>query len=212
MNIEDEKFKVLLPALQEMRSFGRSFLETNSIAKVIPSGHAPKDEDWIVKLTLKGSHGRNRVERGNEEFTIFDCPTNVQVGEWAKLRSVARVDEVDGEKTIVKNNFTSLIKIHEWMFDAQNAIRNAEKGVEECDLGLYTDLAELLHSPLAGVVNKTFWVKCELFSISAATFVAAVKYYDQKKNQVYDTSHKGTEPIYKITLMCQDSSLKNKFA
>ena len=37
---------------------------------------------------------------------------------------------MDGEKTIVKNNFTSLVKIHEWMFDAQNAIRNAEKGME----------------------------------------------------------------------------------
>ena len=98
------------------------------------------------------------------------------------------------------------------MFDAQNAIRNAEKGMEQDDSGLYTDLATLLNSPIGTCANKTFWVKAEIFSISAATFVAAVKYYDAKKNVIYDTSHKGTEPVYKITLMCQDSSLKNKFA
>ena len=98
------------------------------------------------------------------------------------------------------------------MFDAQNAIRNAEKGAEEDDLGLYTDLSTLLNTPIANCANKTFWIKAEVFSISAATFVAAVKYYDHKKNQLFDTSHKGTEPVYRISLMCQDSSLKNKFA
>jgi hypothetical protein len=51
----------------------------------------------------------------------------MNVGDYGKLRSVARVDEVDGENVIIKNNFTSLIKIHEWSFDAQNAIKNAEK-------------------------------------------------------------------------------------
>jgi hypothetical protein len=134
------------------------------------------------------------------------------VGEWGKLRSVARVDEIDGEKMIIKNNFTSLIKVSEWCFDAQNAIRSAEKIVEEDDSGLYTELATLLNTPIAGCTNKTFWVKCEIFSISAATFVAAVKYYDAKKNQLLDTPHKGTEPVYKLSLMCQDSSLHNKYA
>lgn len=75
------------------------------------------------------------------------------------MRSVARVEEIDGEKVIVKNNFTSLIRIHEWMFDAQNAIRNAEKGAQEDDLGLYTDLATLLNTPIANCANKTFWIK-----------------------------------------------------
>jgi hypothetical protein len=98
------------------------------------------------------------------------------------------------------------------MFDAQNAIKNAEKTIDEDDAGLYTDLNTLIATPIANCANKTFWVKAEIFSISAATFVAAVKYYDSKKNQLYDTSHKGTEPVYKISLMCQDSSLKNKFA
>jgi hypothetical protein len=110
--MEEEKFRSIHAPLQELRSFGRSFLETNSIAKIIPAGHAPKDEDWIVKLTLKGSHGRFRVQKGDEEYTLFDCPTKLSVGEYGKLRSVARVEEIDGEKTIVKNNFTSLVKIH----------------------------------------------------------------------------------------------------
>jgi hypothetical protein len=92
LNIDDDKFRALLAPLQELRSFGRNFLETNSIAKIIPSGHTPKDEDWIVKLTLKGSHGRYRVTRGQEEVTLYDCPSNMLVGEWGKLRSVARVD------------------------------------------------------------------------------------------------------------------------
>lgn len=83
----------------------------------------------------------------------------MEVGEWAKLRSVARVEDVDGEKTIVKNNFTSLIKIHDWMFDAQNANINADKGAEEDDCGLYTDLATLQSAPVASIANKTFWVK-----------------------------------------------------
>jgi hypothetical protein len=134
------------------------------------------------------------------------------VGEWGKLRSVARVDEVDEENVVIKNNFTSLIKINESSFDAQNAIKRAEKIAEEDDSGVYTELATLLNDPIANCENKTFWVKCEVFSISATTFVAAVKYYDAKKNQLLDTPHKGTEPVYKLSLMCQDSSLKNKYA
>lgn len=198
--------------IQNLRSFGRTFLENNSIAKVIPSGHAPKDEDWIVKLTLKGTHGRYRVQRGHEEVTLYDCPSSLQVGEYGKLRSVARVDEIDGEKVIIKNNFTSLIKIHEWTFDAQNAIKNSERTAEEEDSGVYTDLSSLLSSPINQVSGKTFWVKGEVFSISANSFVSAVKYFDSKKNVIFDTAHKGTEPIYKLSLQVQDSSLGNKFA
>lgn len=119
---------------------------------------------------------------------------------------------MDGEQVVVKNNFTSLVRIHDWTFDAQNAIKNSEKITDEDDAGLYTDLSALLSTPIASCANKTFWVKCEIFSISAATFVAAVKYYDSKKNQLLDTPHKGTEPVYKLSLMCQDASLKNKFA
>jgi hypothetical protein len=134
------------------------------------------------------------------------------VGEWGKLRSVARVDVVDEEKVVIKNNFTSLIKLNEECFDAQNAIKRAEKVAEDDDSGVYTELETLLREPIANCANKTFWVRCEVFSISAATFVAAVKYYDAKKNQLLATPHKGTEPVYKLSLMCQDSSLKSKYA
>ena len=98
------------------------------------------------------------------------------------------------------------------MFDAQNAINNAEKMVDENDEGLYTPLDILMTTPIASCVNRTYWIKTEVFSISATTFSAAVKYYDSKKNQLFDTAHKGTEPVYKVALMCQDGSLRNKFA
>lgn len=70
----------------------------------------------------------------------------------------------------------------------------------------------MLSIPIANSTNKTFWIKGEIFSISAATFVSAVKYFDAKKNQLFDTAHKGTEPVYKLSLQMQDSSLGNKFA
>lgn len=112
LNIEEEKFANLHGPLQELRNFGRRFLENNSIAKVVSSGTSPKDEDWIVKLLMKGNQGRLRVSHGDEEVTIYNCSTNMQVGEFGKLRSIARVDDVDGERVVVKNNFTSLIKVH----------------------------------------------------------------------------------------------------
>jgi len=144
--------------------------------------------------------------------TLYDCPSNLQVGEYGKLRSVARVDKIEGEDVIIKNNFTSLVKINEWTFDAQNAIKNSEKISEEEDSGVYTDLSTLISIPIASSANKTFWVRGEVFSISATTFVSAVKYFDSKKNQLFDTAHKGTEPVYKLSLQVQDNSLGNKFA
>jgi hypothetical protein len=212
LNMEDLKFQTLVGPLQEARNFARKYLENNSIAKVVPTGLSPKDEDWIVKLILKGSQGKIRIMRGDEEFTIFDCPTTMTVGEYGKLRSVARVEEADGESIIVKNNFTSLLKIHEWMFDAQNAIKAFDKIHDENEEGLYTSLDTLVSTSPANCAGKSYWIKCEVFSISANTFSGAVKYYDAKKNQMYDTPHKGTSPIYKLNLLCQDSSLKsNKY-
>ena len=34
--------------------------------------------------------------KGDEEYTLFDCPTNMTVGDYGKLRSVARVENVEG--------------------------------------------------------------------------------------------------------------------
>lgn len=97
------------------------------------------------------------------------------------------------------------------MFDAQNAINNAGRMIDEAEEGVYTDLDFLSTQPLNEIVNKTFWVKAEVFTISAMTFSAGVKYYDSKKNVTFDTPHKGTTPIYKIGLMCQDGSTDKKF-
>lgn len=210
--MDDPKFQTLIAPLQELRTFARKFLENNSISKVVASGLVPKDEDWVVKLILKGSQGKIRFLRGDEEFVIFDCPTNMTVGDYGKLRSVARVEKNGDENVIVKNNFTSLIKIHEWMFDAQNAIKANEKITDESEEGLYTSFDTLLSSSPANCANKTYWVRCEIFSISANTFSGAVKYYDTKKNQIFDTPHKGTEPVYKLALLCQDGSLTKKYA
>ena len=190
--MDEPKFQTLVAPLQELRSFGKKFLENNSIAKVVASGLAPKDEDWIVKLVLKGSQGKIRFLKGDEEYTIFDCPTNMTIGDYGKLRSVARVEEINGEKVIVKNNFTSLVKIHEWMFDAQNAIKANDKIIDESEEGLYTTFDTLMSTSPANCANKTYWIRCEVFSISANTFSGAVKYYDAKKNQMFDTPHKGT--------------------
>ena len=104
------------------------------------------------------------------------------------------------------------MKVNEWMFDAQNAIKASKKMVDESEEGLYTTFDTLMSTSAANCANKTYWVKCEIFSISASSFSGAVKYYDAKKNQLFDVPHKGTEPVYKLTFLCQDGSLKNKFA
>ena len=98
------------------------------------------------------------------------------------------------------------------MFDAQNAIKANDKIIDESEQGLYTNLDTLLSTSPANCANKTYWVRCEIFSISANTFSGAVKYYDSKKNQIFDTPHKGTQPVYKLALLCQDGSLKKQFA
>lgn len=42
----------------------------------------------------------------------------------------------------------------------------------------------------------------------------ALKFYDEKKNQLHDTQKKDASPIYKLNLVCLDDSLSksNKFA
>ena len=59
------------------------------------------------------------------------------------MRSVARINEENGDKIVCKNNFTSLIRLPEWSFDAQSFAKNAEN-MEEEDDGIYTPLNELL--------------------------------------------------------------------
>ena len=45
------------------------------------------------------------------------------------------------------------------MFDAQNALNNTGRMIDEVEEGIFTDLETLATSPLNTIVNKTFWVK-----------------------------------------------------
>lgn len=48
-----------------------------------------------------------------------------------------------------------------------------------------------------------------MFGTTAKDFKSAVKFYDAKKNTVFDTAHDGAVPVYKFQLQCQDSSIRN---
>lgn len=55
-------------------------------------------------------------------------------------------------------------------------------------------------------------MKVELFQVAPMNFKAAVKYFDEKKNQVSDSPKKDTTAVYQIRLTGRDESLAaNKF-
>lgn len=74
---------------------------------------------------------------------------------------------------------------------------------------MYTDLSYLNSAPLAEIEGKKFFIRCEVFNVSAKIFQEAVKYYDPKKNSVSDSAKDNTKPVYKILLSCQDDSIRN---
>lgn len=74
---------------------------------------------------------------------------------------------------------------------------------------MYTDLSYLNSAPLSKIEGKKFFIRCEVFNISAKNFNDAVKYYDAKKNTVSDKASDSTAPVYKIAFSCQDDSIKN---
>jgi len=61
----------------------------------------------------------------------------------------------------------------------------------------------------AKIEGKKFFIRCEVFNVSAKTFKEAVKHYDVKKNSVSDNSNDNTTPVYKVILSCQDDSIRN---
>lgn len=75
---------------------------------------------------------------------------------------------------------------------------------------MYTDLSYLNSAPLSEIEGKKFFIRCEVFNVSAKTFQEAVKYYDPKKNTVSDSPKDNTQPVYKILLSCQDDSIRNE--
>lgn len=67
--------------------------------------------------------------------------------------------------------------------------------------------------PLTECENKKYFVKVEVASISASDFVAALKFYDEKKNHLEERPGKGLVPVYRFNFVCLDESVAkgNKF-
>lgn len=61
----------------------------------------------------------------------------------------------------------------------------------------------------AEIEGKKFYIRCEVYNVSAKTFKEAVKYYDPKKNTVVDAPKDNTVAVYKVMLSCQDDSIRN---
>ena len=61
----------------------------------------------------------------------------------------------------------------------------------------------------AKIEGKKFFIRCEVFNVSARTFKEAVKYYNPQKNTVSDGPADNAIPVYKLSLSCQDDSIRN---
>ena len=75
--------------------------------------------------------------------------TFVEEGEIAKLRSVVRFVDNGRVKQVVPNNFTSLIALRPWTYDAQRFSKSSDKMDIEEDGHIYTTLAQLATMPLS---------------------------------------------------------------
>lgn len=75
--------------------------------------------------------------------------TFVEEGEIAKLRSVVRFIDNGRVKQVVPNNFTSLIALRPWTYDAQRFSKSSDKMEIEEDGQIYTTLAQLASMPLS---------------------------------------------------------------
>lgn len=85
---------------------------------ILPSGVKVKDEDMIVQVVRKGED-TTKLIANKKEITLKNIPHFVQEGSIAKLRSVVRLENKDGVLTAIPNNFTSLITIPDWYYDAK---------------------------------------------------------------------------------------------
>lgn len=203
--------------VRELREYARGYLEKNSVLTSVPAGVNPKDQDFVVQVVRKNEQGVLRVRDGKREVIVRNCPTFVEEKEIGKLRSVAKVRKnEDGENEVVNNNFTSLIKLPEWTADAQTFLQKENAMEVEEETEMFTDLSYLNSAPLSIFFNnsdqiegKKFFIRTEVFNISAKTFKEAVKHYDAKKNSVSDTASANTVPVYKVVLSCQDDSIRN---
>lgn len=143
MHLSDEKYSHIRTPLRDLRRFGRKYLEAHSIVRSLNPGEDTKDEDYVVRLVKRLENGTIILNDNKENISLTECPTYMQDGDIGKLRSVAQIRVEDGERVVCKNNFTSLIKIPEWSFDAQSFI-NSGNAMEDENEDIYTPLNELL--------------------------------------------------------------------
>ena len=147
MNLEEEKYSHLKLPLRDLRGFRKRFLENHSILKLLNPGVNTKDEDMIVRLQKANDKNSLIVFDGERNLVLEDCSTRMETGEIGKLRSVASVREVNGEFVVVKNNFTSLIRLPMFSFDAQTLV-NRENAMD-IETGVGTSLNDLVSMPIS---------------------------------------------------------------
>lgn len=100
----------------------------------------------IVQVVKRNEDGF-KLTNGKEEFTLAGVSSYANEGSIAKLRSVARIDTVGKSKSIVPNNFTSLINIREDSQDARLFHKNFT--AMEIEEDIFTPLAQLASMPLS---------------------------------------------------------------
>lgn len=142
MNLSDEeKYPKLSWRVKELRHFSKEYLSTTSVISILPTGITPKDTDVIVQVTKKNEDGY-RLSDGKNDLILGDIISFAEEGQIAKLRSVARF-KPDGKTTqIIPNNFTSLVCLREWTYDAQKFLKyKASKMDIETEGDIYTTLS-----------------------------------------------------------------------
>lgn len=102
-------------------------------------GVTTKDDDYIVQLTRRLESGSLIVNNGEQDWVLNETPCSMSENDIGKLRSVAQIRKEDGELVVCKNNFTSLIKLPEWSFDAQSFIKRGNV-INEEDEEIYKPL------------------------------------------------------------------------
>ena len=148
MNLEEEKFQNLTSRIRALRDFGREYLSATSVLSILPIGISTKDFDIVVEVTKRGEDGY-KLNTGKEELNLSGISSYATEGSIAKLRSVARIDNVGKSKVVVPNNFTSLINIPNWSQDSEIYRKNYTSMDIEDDDSIYTSLAQLNSMPLS---------------------------------------------------------------
>lgn len=101
----------------------------------------------IVQVTKRSEDGYH-LSNGKEELILNGIVSYATEGTIAKLRSVARIDQVGRAKVVVPNNFTSLINLPNWTQDSE-IFRKNFTAMDIEDNSIYTSLAQLANMPLS---------------------------------------------------------------